>query len=77
MKNDAKLLISALAFVIIIVLLGIAGTQDYQQEIIYTMPQEVYDATKIKLGVDCTTAEIVEEYTTNQAEYDRLAIKKY
>lgn len=72
MKNNVKLLAGILAATIMIIIIGIAGRQDYEQQVIYTMPNEAYDSIKIKLGVGCTASQIVEEYVTNQEHYNNV-----
>lgn len=54
--------------------LGIAGRQDYNQEVLYTMPQEAYEQIVLELGDDATDANIVRTYMSNKTYYDKLSI---
>lgn len=53
--------------------LGIAGSSDYNEQIVYTMPQEAYEAIYLKLGDGCSNKQIAEEYMSNKLYYDSLS----
>ena len=54
-------------------MLGIAGRQDYNQEVLYTMPQEAYKQIVLILGDDATDTDIVRTYMKNKQYYDNLS----
>ncbi|WP_242661043.1 hypothetical protein [Bacteroides cellulosilyticus] len=54
-------------------MLGIAGRQDYNQEVLYTMPQEAYEQIVLILGDDATDTDIVRTYMNNKQYYDNLS----
>lgn len=62
-------------FCFFIFMLGMAGRSDYNEEIIYTMPQDAYEDICVKLG-DCSDQEIVNEYMSNKQYYDNLWSEK-
>lgn len=60
-------------FIAFFFLLGYAGTQELTEQIVYTMPQEVYDTICLKLGDKCSDKQIADEYMSNKKYYDSLA----
>lgn len=64
---------NALLAVAAIAILGIAGRMDYTEEVIYSMPQCVYDSIRAHLGTDATDSEIAEEYMDHRAHWDKVA----
>lgn len=53
--------------VVVIALLGIAGTSDYTETVIYNMPQNVYDGI-VADNPELTQKEIADYYIKNQKE---------
>lgn len=53
-------------------ILGVAGRQDYNQEVLYTMPQEAYEQIVLELGENATDSKIVQTYMDNKSHYDSL-----
>lgn len=49
-----------------------AGTTDYTEQVLYTMPQDAYEQIVLHLGDGCTDREIVYEYMNNKGYYDSL-----
>ncbi len=60
---------TALLVASIIVLLGIAGTSDYTEAVIYNMPQQVYDGI-VEEHPDFSQKEIADFYMENKEEID-------
>lgn len=60
-------------FIAFFFLLGFAGTSDYNEHVVHTMPQEAYEAVYLKLGDGCSNGEIVKEYMSNREYYDSLS----
>ena len=60
-------------FIMLLCLLGIAGTTDRTEQIVYAMPQEAYEAIYLKLGNGCTYRQIADEYMANKQYYDALS----
>lgn len=58
-----------LAFLAAFALLAFAGTSDYTDEVINTMEPGTYYKIKKKLGDNCTSYEIVQEYKNNRDLY--------
>lgn len=74
LNKTTRILCVLLAFAGFFAVLGIAGKQDYNQEVLYTMPQEAYEQIVLELGDDATDANIVRTYMRNKAFYDKLSI---
>lgn len=70
MKQPIKIAFGSLLF---IALLGYAGTLDYSEQIVYTMPQEAYEAIALKLGDGASNVAIAKEYMNNQEYYNSLS----
>lgn len=51
-----QIVVFVAGFIMFFCLLGIAGTTDRTEQIVYAMPQEAYEAIYLKLGNGCTTA---------------------
>ena len=60
----------AILFIIIVLLL--AGNADYNQTVIYNMPDKTYKQVLSNLGGCASENEIVKEYMLNQSLYDSL-----
>lgn len=60
-----------LAVVAIVAALGIAGTMDYTESVIYNMSQEVYDGI-VADNPDLTQKEIADYYLANKENLDRI-----
>lgn len=52
------------------IMLSIAGTADYSEQVVMEMPQETYDAIVEKLGEDASDYDIAQEYKRNKEYYD-------
>lgn len=49
-----------------------ASQKDYEETVIYSMPQEAYEQIYIELGHGCADEEIIEKYMSNKKHYDSL-----
>lgn len=58
-----------LAVIFITVMLLLAGTCDYTEEVICHMPAETYKAIKAELGNDASDYSIVREYKRNYKKW--------
>lgn len=68
-----QILVFVVGFIAFFVLMGIAGSADYTEQVVYTMPQEAYEAIYLKLGDGCSDKQIADEYMDNMKYYDSLA----
>lgn len=66
-------LVFAAGMITFFVLMGIAGTSDYTEQVLYTMPQEAYEQIYLELGDGCSDREIVSKYMSNKDYYDSLS----
>jgi len=55
-----------------VVMLGIAGRCDYNEEILYTMSEGTYKALKAELGEDATDSRLVDVYQENKRYWDSV-----
>lgn len=62
-----------LAIAAVIITLGFAGRCDYDEEVLYSMPQDAYENIVIKLGDKASDHSIVNEYMNNKEYYDSLS----
>ena len=65
-----KIIFAALA---VFAAFAFAGTTDYTEQVLYTMPQDAYEQIVLELGDGCTDREIVKEYMNNKGYYDSLS----
>lgn len=70
-KLSEKLIIGIL-FLLLFVAYGIAGTEDYNQEVIDSMPDGAYCEIVQKLGYGCSNSAIVREYKMNREYYNSM-----
>lgn len=68
-----QVVIFTIGFFALFCLLGIVGSADYSEQVVYTMPQEAYEAIFLKLGSDCSDRQIAKEYMSNKEFYDSLS----
>lgn len=65
------LVVTAVAFLI-------AGTEDYDQRMIESIPDEAYQEIVEDLGAGCSERDIMAEYTGNRGYYDSIKhLSKY
>ena len=65
--------LKAIAGIIIaVVMLGIAGRCDYNEEVIYSMSDGTYKAIKAELGEDVTDTKLVDVYQENKHYWDSV-----
>lgn len=61
-----------LLVIALLILLGIAGRCDYNEQVIYNMPDEVYKAMVLELG-NTSESRLVDEYMSNKEYWDSKA----
>lgn len=67
-----KLIVGLLAVAGFITIMGVAGSYDYAEQVIYTMSDTVYQAVKKNLGEGASCIDIANEYMNNREYYDTL-----
>lgn len=67
-----QVIIFASGFIAFFAIIGIVGNMDYTEQVIYTMPQKVYEEIYLKLGNECTDSQISNEYLSNKSYYDSI-----
>ncbi|MDO4163982.1 MAG: hypothetical protein Q4D56_06305 [Bacteroides sp.] len=72
-KISRTVTVFALGFIAFFALLGWAGSMEYTEQVLYTMPQEAYEAIYLKLGDGCSDRAIVKEYMDHKKYYDSLS----
>lgn len=72
-SHTRKVLLYIAGSVFFFLLLGVAGNYDYAEEVVYDMPQPVYDNIVSKLGDDASIIDIADEYMDNRSYYDSLS----
>lgn len=55
----------------VVILLGVAGKCDHDEQVIYNMPDDVYQALKKELG-NPSDGQLVDEYIRNRAHWDSI-----
>ena len=65
-----EILFGLFAFCFLVATLGIAGTIDYNEQVIYNMSDNIYHTIREKVGN--SDRAIVKEYMSNKAYYDLL-----
>lgn len=71
-RLSKQCIVAVLACVGFIGLLGITGSYEYADEVVYTMPEEVYYTILDTLGDDCSNKAVAAEYMSNREHYDNL-----
>lgn len=61
-----------LLVIALLILFGIAGRCDYNEQVIYNMPDEVYKEMKLELG-NTSESRLVDEYMSNKEYWDSKA----
>lgn len=54
----------------LVVLMCVAGTCDYAEQVVYNMQEKTYNEIIEKLGDDATTYDIAREYKKNRDKYE-------
>lgn len=60
------------ACIAVIIAILVAGSIDYQEEVIYNMPDRRYKTIVQELGGSATSREIVKKYESNKSYYDSI-----
>lgn len=76
MNNFNKYTKIALWVIAVIILLGVAGRCDRNEQVVYNMPDDVYRTIKAELG-DPSDDRIAEEYLNNRDYWTVLTSKGY
>lgn len=76
MNNLNKYTKIALWVIVVIILLGVAGRCDRNEQVIYNMPDDMYRTIKAELG-DPSDDRIAEEYLNNRDYWTVLTSKGY
>ena len=76
MNNLNKYTKIALWVMVVIILLGVAGRCDRNEQVVYNMPDDVYRTIKAELG-DPSDDRIAEEYLNNRDYWTVLTSKGY
>lgn len=76
MNNLNKYTKIALWVIVVIILLGVAGRCDRNEQVVYNMPDDVYRTIKAELG-DPSDDRIAEEYLNNRDYWTVLISKGY
>lgn len=66
-----KLLMVAVATIAFLSVLGIVGSYDYADEVVYSLSNEAYEAIITKIG-KASNKEVAAEYFSNRNYYDSL-----
>lgn len=70
-RLSKQIIVSLLAIFGFLYLMGIAGSYDYADEVVYAMDDEVYYFITEKIG-KASNKEVVAEYERNKEYYDSL-----
>lgn len=76
MNNLNKYTKIALWVIVVIILLGVAGRCDRNEQVVYNMPDDMYRTIKAELG-DPSDDRIAEEYLNNRDYWTVLTSKGY
>lgn len=70
MKTETK---TILALILITLMIGIAGSYDRAEEILESVPTELYRQIRTDLGGTPSELQIADHYLANKKKYDSLA----
>lgn len=68
-----EIILTAVACISFIALMGTVGTYDYASAVVQSMPEEAYYTILDTLGDDATERAIAAEYMANREYYDNLS----
>lgn len=71
-RLSKQCIVAVLAIVGFIGLMGVAGSYEYADEVVYSMPEDVYYSILDTLGDDCSNKDVAAEYMSNREYYDNL-----
>lgn len=63
---------AAFAILSFIGVMGIVGSYEYADQVVYSMPEHVYYTILDTLGDDCSNKAVAAEYMNNREYYDNL-----
>lgn len=67
-----QVIIFTAGFIAFFAILGIASNMDYTEQVIYAMPQELYEQIASELGQNSNDYQIAKRYLANKKYYDSL-----
>lgn len=70
MKKETKTII---ALIILVLLLGMAGNHDWAEEVLESVPTELYQTIRSDIGGDPSDVKIARHYLDNRTHYDSIA----
>lgn len=70
-RLSRQIIVSVLAIIGFLYVMGIAGSYDYADEVVSSMDEVVYHSITSKIG-KASNKEVVAEYEKNKAYYDSL-----
>lgn len=65
-------IVAGFAILSFIGVMGIAGSYEYADQVVYSMPEEVYYTILDTLGDDCSNKAVAAEYMSKREYYDNL-----
>ena len=68
--SKKKIIVGIISFFGMMVMMGIAGTLDYTETVVYNMPENIYLTIKEKVGD--SDRKIAAEYVKNKETYDKI-----
>ena len=71
-RLSRQIIVAVLAIIGFIGLLGITGSYDWADEVVYSMPEDVYYRILDTLGDDCSNRAVAAEYMSKKEYYDNL-----
>lgn len=71
-RLSRQVLLAVIGCISFIGLMGITGTYEYADEVVYNMPEEVYYTILDTLGDDSSNRAVAAEYMNNREYYDNL-----
>lgn len=71
-RLSKQCIVAVLACIGFIGLLGVTGSYEYADEVVYNMPEEVYYTILDTLGDDCSNKAVADEYMSKRDYYDNL-----
>lgn len=71
-RLSRQIIVSVLGIMAFLTVMGIAGSHDWADQVVYTMDEEVYYTILDILGDDCSNIAVANEYMSKKEYYDNL-----
>lgn len=71
-RLSQQCIVAVIAILGFIVLVGTVGSYEYADEIVYSMPDAVYESIQKELGEDASNKAVAAEYMNKRHYYDNL-----